>query len=305
MSKGVRITDVAARDGLQNEPGVIATEAKVRLVRLLEAALVDEIEVGSFVSPKWVPQLADTADVLGQLAATKRDGVVYSVLVPNEKGLDAALEVNRRHGGSLIDKVSVFTAASETFCQRNVNASFEQTIDRFRPVVERAHKAGLLVRGYLSCVVACPFEGPMPAADVCEAASRLIELGIDELDLGDTIGAAEPVTTRRLLETLWLRVDDAWQRPGRTTLHLHDTRGTVAACVPVALELGVRSFDGSAGGLGGCPYASTPGHRAPGNIDTQVLARAIERAGYTTTLDHAELGEAGRFAFSLVNGGAA
>lgn len=299
MPTVVRITDVSPRDGLQNEPGAVPTDDKVRLVRLLEAAGADEIEVGSFVSPKWVPQLADTAELLARLAPTKADGVVYSVLVPNEKGLDAALEVNRRHGGSLIDKVSVFTAASETFCQRNTNAGFDVTLKRFAPVVRRAHAAGLLVRGYLSCVIACPFEGVMPPADVAEAAGRLVDVGIDELDLGDTIGAAEPGTIRRLLETLWLRLDPAWARPARTTLHLHDTRGTAASCVPVALELGIRSFDGAAGGLGGCPYASTPGARAPGNIDTQTLAHAIDRAGFSTRLDAGELGEAGRFAASL------
>ncbi len=300
MAEAIRITDVAPRDGLQNEPGTIATSAKVELVRLIERTGVDEVEVSSFVSPKWIPQLGDARDVFAALAGGKPNGICYSALVPNEKGLAAALEVNASAAGSnpLIDKVSVFTAASETFSQRNTNASVEETLARFEPVIRRAHEAGLDVRGYLSCVIACPFEGRIAADVVAHWARRLCELGVDELDLGDTIGAGTRDTIREMLERVQAELTDR-QLAQPLTLHLHDTNGLAAECVAEALDCGVRSFDASAGGLGGCPYASTPTRRAPGNISTLVLAQAVRDAGFDTTIEWDAAVAASRFADSL------
>lgn len=303
MSERVRITDVSPRDGLQNEPGLIATSDKVRLIRLLAATGVDEIEATSFVSPKWVPQLGDAAVVLKALAAdapprTAGAGAppVLSALVPNERGLEAALAANAAAGKLLISKVSVFTAASETFARRNTNASIAETLDRFKPVLTQAHRSGLVVRGYLSCAVACPFEGPIAPAVVADWSGRLLDLGVDELDLGDTIGAGTADTTRAMLDAVGRVCPPSGERVP-VTLHLHDTFGHAAESVRAALDMGVRSFDGSVAGLGGCPYASKTlpdGSvlRAPGNISTELLVRTIHAAGFTTgvslaALDHA------------------
>ncbi len=486
MPERVRITDVSPRDGLQNEAGVISTADKVRLVELLIEAEVDEIEVSSFVSPKWVPQLGDAAEVFGALSpmlarrshapcgsppfgrgqgegsgspparprnsremtvfarglrremtaaevllwsrlqrrqvgglkfrrqqpfgpfvldfycascrvavevdgashsglvATERDarreaylrdhgvrvgrfandevrlaldrvveiigrvcrgeihefrtreGVVaaipdhptfdplrpgrradqgtspsgggsaamLSALVPNERGLDAALEVNRAAGFPLIGKVSVFTAASEAFARKNTNASIAETLDRFKPVVARVHAAGLLVRGYLSCVIACPFDGPTAPGAVAEWSGRLLELGVDELDLGDTIGAGTPETVRVMLDAV-SRVCPIDGSRVPLTLHLHDTFGRAADCVRAALQMGVGSFDGSVAGLGGCPYAATrladgTMRPAPGNISTELLVETIEDAGFDTGVDHDGLDDAAAFAREVV-----
>jgi hydroxymethylglutaryl-CoA lyase len=295
----VRITDVAPRDGLQNEAGLIPTADKIRLVELLASSGVDEVELTGFVSPKWVPQLADAADVCAGAAQRKPEGVVFSALVPNEKGLEAALDANRYSVasgfGRVIDTVSVFTAASETFSRRNTNASIGETIERFGPVVARAHETGLRVRGYVSCVVACPFEGAIAPGAVAKVVRRLVEIGVDEIDLGDTIGAATAQTTLDLLDCLGTLAN-----PARTALHLHDTFGRAAECVFAALDWGLRAFDGSAAGLGGCPYASTPGNRAPGNIATETLVRTVHAAGYVTAVDLSKLGEAADFARGAV-----
>lgn len=302
MPDRVRITDVSPRDGLQNEPGVILTEKKRHLVRMLAAAGVDEIEVSSFVSAKWVPQLGDAAEVFAGVAPeVTASWPVLSALVPNEKGLEAALELNsrwqRRPPGGLIGKVSVFTAASETFARKNINASIAESMGRFGPVLRRARDAGLAVRGYVSCVIACPFEGPIEPARVADVAGTLVELGVEEVDLGDTIGAGEPASIRRMLEAVARVVPVR-----RLTLHPHDTFGLAAACVREALGLGVRSFDGATGGLGGCPYAGTPDRRAPGNIATETLVRIVREAGCECGVDDAALAEAGAFARSLRGG---
>lgn len=300
MTKRVRITDVSPRDGLQNEPGVIPTAEKVRLVELLCATGVEEIEVTSFVSPKWVPQLGDAAEVCAALTRCKPGHMVFSALVPNERGMESLLDVNRRAGFTLIDKASVFTAASETFAKRNINATIAESLERFRPVVGMVRAAGLAVRGYISCAIACPFEGPIAPAKVAEVAAMLVDIGVTELDLGDTIGAGTPGTVTAMLETVRARVGDGWFERGAATLHLHDTFGRAAECVMAALDLGVRSFDGSVAGLGGCPYASTPGRRAPGNISTEQLVRTVEAAGFETGVDLGKLEEAARFAREIV-----
>ena len=307
MPERVRITDVSPRDGLQNEPGVIASFDKAFLVKLLSGTGVDEIEVTSFVSAKWVPQLGDAAQVLVEAADSKSSSVLFSALVPNERGMADALEAMRKADPEVrstapsksIDKVSVFTAASETFSLRNTNASIWQSIQRFPPVIQSAQKHSLLLRGYLSCAIACPFEGPIAPTEVAKWALTLYRMGIPEIDLGDTIGAATPETVGRMIRT----VQDASRAEGADpilTLHLHDTFHRAADCVKAALDLGIRSFDGSVAGLGGCPYASTPGNRAPGNIDTALLVRTIHDAGYETNVDLDKLEEAAAFARQIV-----
>lgn len=296
MGNRVRITDVSPRDGLQNEAGVIPSAEKARLVELLSATGVDEIEVSSFVSAKWVPQLGDAAEVFARL---RPGGPTYSALVPNEKGMQGVLDANARAGRRLIGKVSLFTAASETFSRRNTNASIAETIARFRPVVEIAHGEGLEIRAYISCVIACPFEGPIRPERVIGVARQLLDLGIDDLDLGDTIGAGTPESISVLLN----RLDEEIGTDNRnvvTTLHLHDTFGRAAECVKAALDLGIMSFDGSVAGLGGCPYASTPGRRAPGNISTETLVRTVHAAGFATGVDLDALEAAAAYAREIV-----
>lgn len=296
MKPMLRITDVSPRDGLQNEKQIISTADKIELVRLLCLAGVDEVEVSSFVSPKWIPQLGDAAEVLRGAAAHKPAGMCWSVLVPNEKGMQAAHDVNA--GARLIDKVSVFTAASETFSRKNTNATIAETLERFKPVIAAARSANLLTRGYVSCVVRCPFEGDIAPQKVADVAEQLLTLGIHEIDLGDTIGAGTPQTIEAMLRAVIDRLGASVTQ--RLTLHMHDTFGTAAACVVRAIELGLRSFDGSAGGLGGCPYASTPERRAPGNIATELLLLAAEQAGCVTRVDAARLAMAGAFARGLL-----
>lgn len=297
--KHIRITDVSPRDGLQNEATPIPCADKAKLVHLLAHCGVDEVEVSSFVSPKWVPQLGDAAEVFAAVADEKPDGLVFSALVPNAKGLEQAIAVNETAGRRVIDKVSVFTAASETFSKKNTNASIDETIERFAELVGEAREDGFALRGYISCIVECPFESAIEPGAVAEVAQKLLELGILEIDLGDTIGKGTPQTIGRVLEAVQAKidaVDGAW-----LTLHLHDTFGTAADCVRTALEMGVTSFDGSAAGLGGCPYATTKdGKRAPGNISTDLLVRTIKDAGYTTNVRRDALKEASEFAAGLI-----
>ncbi|MDX9910774.1 MAG: hydroxymethylglutaryl-CoA lyase [Phycisphaerales bacterium] len=307
MGEMVRITDVSPRDGLQNEPlragdAPIPTAEKARLITALVASAVDEVEVTSFVSPRWVPQLGDAPELCDAIAHLRgpSGGAVFSALVPNAKGMEGALAANARslesHGRRVIDRVAVFTAASETFSKRNTNATIAETIERFREVVAMAREAGIGVRGYVSCAIACPFEGAIAPGRVADVAARLSELGIDEIDLGDTIGVGTPDTTRAMLEAVMRTIN---AQATRITLHLHDTFGHAADCTRTALDVGVRSFDGAAGGLGGCPYASTPERRAPGNIDAELLVRTIEAAGYRTGVDLTRLRDAARIARGL------
>jgi len=296
MAEYVRITDVSPRDGLQNEPGVISTEEKIELVERLCQTGVDEVEVTSFVSPKWVPQLGDAAEVLRGIES---DSTMLSALVPNEKGMESARALLA--DGVVFDKVSVFTAASETFAKRNTNCTIAESIERFRPVVAMAKSEGLIVRGYISCMVACPFEGAIRPARVADVAAALVDLGVDELDLGDTIGAGTPASIGLALAAVIERVGSGWLTAETMTLHLHDTFGQAAACVKEALKIGVRSFDGSVAGLGGCPYASTPGKRAPGNISTELLVATIHAMGYQTGVELEALAEAAEFANQIVS----
>lgn len=305
MPEPVRITDVSPRDGLQNEPGVIPTAEKVRLVELLCATGVDEIEVSSFVSPKWVPQLGDAAEVFKALTPSPAESLPrFSALVPNEKGLQAALDVNRAAGHALISKLSVFTAASETFSRKNTNATIAETIERFKPVIAAAREHDLEIRGYVSCVIACPFEGAIAPAQVARVVELLFGIGVDEIDLGDTIGAGDANSTRAMLQDAIAAAGghdfNDFDEPN-ITLHLHDTFARAGECVRAALDLGVISFDGSVAGLGGCPYASTPGQRAPGNISTDLLVRTIHDAGFTTGVDLDRLAQAAAYAREIVD----
>jgi hydroxymethylglutaryl-CoA lyase len=263
----VRIVEVGPRDGLQNEATPIPTAAKVALVDALSEAGYDEIEVSAFVSPKWIPQLADAADVFSQIR--RRPGVRYAALVPNEQGLDRALEAKA-------DKIAVFTAASETFNRKNINASIGESIERFAPVVPRALEAGLRVRGYISTAFWCPYEGRIGPAAVVAVAKQLLDLGVEDLSIGDTIGKAVPAEVHALLDVLL----DALPQD-QIALHFHDTYGTGVANALAAYDRGITTFDASAGGVGGCPYA--PG--AAGNVATEDLAWALERSGATVALD--------------------
>jgi hydroxymethylglutaryl-CoA lyase len=260
-SDRIRIVEVGPRDGLQNEARQVPSDVKVAFVDALSMAGYDEIEVSSFVSPKWVPQLADAEQVFGRI--TRRPGVRYSALVPNAQGLERALAARA-------DGVSVFTAASETFSRKNTNASIAETLERFAPVVEQSP---VPVRGYVSTAFHCPFEGPIAPDAVVRVAEALLALGCAELSIGDTIGRATPDEVRRLLEPLLARVPVA-----QVALHFHDTFGQAVENARAGEAMGVRVFDASAGGLGGCPYA--PG--APGNVSTQALVRAF---GARTGLD--------------------
>lgn len=223
---------------------------------------------------------------------------MLSALVPNEKGLEGALAVNERAGRRLIGKVSVFTAASETFSKRNTNAGIAETIDRFGGVVSGAHERGLLVRGYVSCAIACPFEGAIDPGAVARVSEMLAGIGVDEIDLGDTIGHGTAETTAAMVRAVVGALGDGWL--GRLTLHLHDTFMRATECVVAGLDLGVRSFDGSVAGLGGCPFASTPERRAPGNIATETLVRCVESRGFVTGVDKRALSDAAGFARSIV-----
>ncbi len=278
----VRITEVGPRDGLQNEKLPIPAAAKIAFVDALSAAGFPEIEVSSFVSPKWVPQLGDAAEVFAGIA--RREGTIYSALVPNERGMVAALEARAQ-------KVAVFAAASEEFSQRNTGAPIAQVLERFVPVVALARGAGIPVRGYISCVVRCPYAGPTAPAAVRSVAQQLLALGVDEIDLGDTIGVAQPDDIARLYEGLAPVL-----APGATTLHLHDTNGRAIDNARRALEMGVRSFDASAGGLGGCPFA--PG--AQGNVSTSALLGLLAELGYETRIDAAAVARATSPIFQLL-----
>lgn len=267
-SRPIRIVEVGPRDGLQNEFRIVPTAAKVEFINDLGRTGVVEIEAGSFVSPKWIPQLADSVEVFKSIQRVA--GVKYSALVPNEKGFERALECQ-------VDKIAVFTAASETFNRKNINASIAESIDRFRPVVERAKREDLPVRAYVSTAFYCPFEGKIAPAKVLEVAGALLDLGVDEISIGDTIGKAVPNDVRRLLDRLLKRAER-----DVLALHFHDTYGTAISNILTAWEdYGMLTFDSSAGGLGGCPYA--PG--ATGNVATEDVIFALDNSGARVSVD--------------------
>jgi len=265
----VRIVEVGPRDGLQNERQPIAIADKLMLIRRLQDAGLRSIEVAAFVSPRWVPQMADAAAVLAGVLADARPGVGYPVLVPNLRGLEAALAAGAT-------EVAVFAAASESFSRRNINCSVAESLQRFLPVVERARQAQARVRGYVSCVAGCPYEGEVAPAAVAAVASALADMGCEEISLGDTIGVGNPASIARMLEAVMRHLP-----PQRLAGHYHDTYGMAAANVYASLQLGIATFDASVAGLGGCPYA--PG--AAGNVATEDLVWLLHGLGIATGLD--------------------
>lgn len=259
--------EVGPRDGLQNEAAIVPTAAKVAFIDALAAAGLGAIEVTAFVSPKWVPQMADAAEVLS--AITRRPGTRYTALVPNLRGLERALAAG-------VDEVAIFAAASETFSQRNINQSIAASLATYAGVARAAIDAGVRVRGYLSTAFGCPFEGEVPVARVVGLTRQLLDLGVFEVAVSDTIGIAHPGQVRRTLTALTAEVPAA-----HLALHFHDTRGTALANVLASLDFGIRTFDSSAGGLGGCPYA--PG--ASGNLATEDLLYLLHGLGIETGVD--------------------
>jgi hydroxymethylglutaryl-CoA lyase len=263
----VHVVEVGPRDGLQNEKVTIPAEAKIDYITALADAGLRTIEAGAFVSPKWVPQMADTAEVYRNIP--KDPGVDYPVLVPNMKGLERAIEAG-------VTSVSIFTAASETFNNRNINMSIDESFENYAPVAARARAEGMRVRGYVSTAFGCPYEGDVPPEKVLEVCARLLDLGCYEVSVGDTIGVGTPVQVQGVIGIL-LQVIPA----SKLAMHFHDTRGTALANTLAALEMGITTFDASSGGLGGCPYA--PG--ASGNMATEDLVYMLEKMGIDTAVD--------------------
>ncbi len=261
LPEQVRVWEVGPRDGLQNEPSVLPTADKIAWIDSLTDAGLPFIEVSSFVNPAWIPQLADAAEVFAGIR--KRPGVVYSALVPNERGLERALATG-------VNAIAVFMSASETHNKRNINKTIAQTYPVLREVTRTAKEQGVFVRGYVSTVFGCPYEGAIAVDQVSRVALRLLEDGVDEISLGDTIGVATPADTERVLEALLKHIPT-----NRLALHMHDTRGTALANILVGLTMGVTTFDSALGGLGGCPYA--PG--ASGNVATDDLVYMLEGLG--------------------------
>ena len=273
----VKIVEVGPRDGLQNEAQVVPAEVKVALIDRLAEAGLQAIEAGAFVSPKWVPQMADTAAVLA--AIRRRAGVSYPVLVPNMKGMEAALAAGAR-------EVAVFAAATESFSQKNINCSIAESLDRFQPVADAAEAAGVRVRGYVSCVLGCPSEGAVEPARVAEVSAGLHDLGCTEVSLGDTIGVGTPGKARAMVEAVAERVP-----LDRLAVHFHATYGQALANILACLELGVATVDSSVAGLGGCPYA--PG--AAGNVASEDVLYLLDGLGIETGVDLDKLVAAGAF----------
>ncbi|HKR20520.1 MAG TPA: hydroxymethylglutaryl-CoA lyase [Stellaceae bacterium] len=277
VPKVVRVVEVGPRDGLQNEAKTVPTATKVALIECLADAGLKIIEAGSFVSPKWVPQMADTAAVMQALK--RRPGVAYQVLVPNLQGFEAARAAKA-------DEVAIFAAASETFSRRNINCSIAESIDRFVPVTEAAKAAGVRVRGYISCVVDCPYEGAVAPEAVADVAARLLALGCYEISLGDTIGSGTPARVVVMIDTVARRVPRE-----RLAVHCHDTYGQALANILAALENGIATVDSSVAGLGGCPYA--PG--AAGNVASEDVVYMLDGLRIEHGIDLAKLAAAGRF----------
>lgn len=271
MTQHVRIHEVGPRDGLQNEPRVIPIAQKAALVSLLAKSGLRDIEIGSFVSPRWVPQMADTDQLMARLPVVK--GVTYAVLVPNMRGWQGFVDAGGIARGY---EIAVFISASEGFSQSNLNCSIAQSVTNLAPVVSAAKTAGVGVRGYVSCVTDCPFDGPTSPAQVANAVGLLRDVARMPVSLGDTLGKASPERVTKMLEAV-LQVVPAGELAG----HFHDTSGQALANIEASLDLGLRDFDSAVGGLGGCPYA--PG--APGNVATEAVLALLARLGYETGIN--------------------
>lgn len=275
LPQKVKIVEVGPRDGLQNEPQLVPAAIKVELIDRLGQAGLKTIEATAFVSPKWIPQMGDAGEVMAGLR--RRPGVGYPVLVPNLKGFEQALAAG-------VEEIAVFAAASEAFSQKNINCSIAESLERFRPVMEAARQNNIRVRGYVSCVVGCPYQGAVPPAAVAEVAARLAEMGCYEISLGDTIGVGTPAAVARMLDEVALRVPVA-----RLAGHYHDTWGMALANIYASLERGVAVFDASVAGLGGCPYAAG----ASGNVATEDVVYLMNGLGIETGVDLDRLVDAG------------
>jgi hydroxymethylglutaryl-CoA lyase len=267
----VKIVEVGPRDGLQNEKGEVPTAVKLELIERLADAGLSAVEATAFVSPKWIPQMADHTEVLERIR--RKPGVSYPVLTPNLKGYEAA-----KTAGAT--EVAVFGAASEAFSKKNINCSIAESLERFRPVVEKARADNVKVRGYISCVVACPYEGDVKPAKVAEVSGALYDMGCYEVSLGDTIGAATPGKTQAMIEACLKRVP-----ADKLAGHYHDTYGQALANIYASMELGVATFDSSVSGLGGCPYAKG----ASGNVATEDVLYMLEGLGIETGVDLAKV----------------
>jgi len=275
ISDHVNIFEVGPRDGLQNEKSIVSLEDKVTLIENLAEAGLKQIECGSFVSPKWVPQMANSHEVFSHIK--RRPNVIYSALTPNLKGYDAAMSANT-------DQVAIFTAASEAFTQKNINCSIEESIQRFMPLIEQAKSQNIKVRAYVSCILGCPYEGKIAQSKVIEVTQKLLELGCYEVSLGDTIGVGTAHEAKSLLSNMKQSFSTE-----QLALHFHDTYGQALANQYVALELGYRTFDTSVAGLGGCPYAKG----ASGNAATEDLVYMLQGAGMSAGIDLNKLIQAG------------
>lgn len=284
MSEYVEIFEMGPRDGLQNEKRQIPTAEKIALVDCLSRAGFRRIEVASFVSPKWVPQMADSGEVLAGI--TRAEGISYAALTPNLKGFERAVEAKA-------DEIAIFGAASEGFSKANINATIAESFERLIPVAKAGIAAGIPVRGYVSCVTDCPYDGPTPPAMVAHAVAKLRDAGCYEISLGDTIGQGYPETITAMLEAV-LQEIPADMLAG----HYHDTSGRALANIEASLALGVRVFDAAVGGLGGCPYA--PG--AAGNVATEAVHRRLTELGYATGLDADILDQAAEMALTMRSG---
>jgi len=277
MSESVRIVEVGPRDGLQNEPGEVPTAVKVELIERLADAGLPAVEATAFVSPKWVPQMADHTEVLERIR--RKPGVDYPVLAPNLKGFEAA-----RAAGAT--EVAIFAAASESFSHRNINCSIAESLERFRPVAQAAREHGIKVRGYVSCVLGCPYEGEIAPARVAEVAAALYDMGCYEISLGDTIGTGTAQKTKTMIAACAKRVPI-----DKLAGHYHDTYGQALANIYASLELGVPTFDASIAGLGGCPYAAG----ATGNVATEDVVYMLDGLGVRTGIDLARLVDIGQW----------
>ncbi|BDW95551.1 hydroxymethylglutaryl-CoA lyase [Thalassospira tepidiphila] len=271
----VKIVEVGPRDGLQNEKAMVPTETKVELIHRLTDAGLSVIEATAFVSPKWVPQMADAPDVMDQI--TRKAGVTYPVLAPNMKGLEAAIAAGAT-------EVAVFGAASESFSQKNINCSIAESLDRFRPVADAARDAGLSVRGYVSCVLGCPYEGDIAPEKVAEVAKALYDMGCYEISLGDTIGTGTPAKAQAMIAAVAKDIPTE-----KLAAHFHDTYGQALANLLAVLQMGVAVIDSSVAGLGGCPYAKG----ASGNVATEDVVYMLNGLGIKTGIDLEKLAETG------------
>lgn len=277
LPQQVKIVEVGPRDGLQNEPTPVPVEVKLALIRKLQATGLRVIEAGSFVSPKWVPQMASSAEVFR--AIDPKPGVSYPMLVPNLKGLEAALDAG-------VKEIAIFAAASESFTQKNINCSIEESIARYRDVMQRAAQESLKVRGYVSCVLGCPYEGEIAADKVAEISQRLHDIGCYEISLGDTVGVGTPLKAQQMIDAVSRVVPVA-----QLAAHFHDTYGQALANLFAVLQQGVAVIDSSVSGLGGCPYAKG----ASGNVATEDVLYMLNGLGIETGIDMDRLLQAGRY----------